>query len=247
MKLQESQSKFAESLCYQHDEFTKQIKETQQISPLQRLQVYRNSFVMGVTEALAITYQYTLALVGEEFFNSISREFIIKQPPKENNIINYGVGFDCYLQGLHQLTDMPYIAEMARFEWLLENTSNTQIEPGQLDLLALAELPESSLSNLKFTIAKQVNLFQSEQDIYQLYQMLINNSVDEMDLNTSCYLALKKHPDFRVELIDLTPTQFLLLKQIKEGKKLAEIVPSELHEQLPTLLEKSLLNGFTIN
>ncbi|MCP4324021.1 MAG: DUF2063 domain-containing protein [Psychromonas sp.] len=246
MKLRTSQLLFSESLRYQHDEFTQQIKDTQQISSQQRLQVYRNSFVMGVTEALAITYQHTMALVGEEFFNAVSREFIINQPPQENNIINYGLGFDRYLTGLPQLINMPYIAEMARFEWLLEATSNTKVESGQLDLLTLAALPEASFSDLRFTIAKQVNLFQSEQDIYQLYQMLMTESVVETDLNSPCYLALKKLKDFRVELIDLTPIQFSLLKQIKEGKTLAELVPTELHEQLPTLQEKGVLNGFAV-
>ncbi len=81
MKLKQLQITFSESLFYQHEKITEQVKKTNSVSPLQRLQVYRNSFIMGVSEALAITYQHTLALVGEDFFNAVGRECILKNPP----------------------------------------------------------------------------------------------------------------------------------------------------------------------
>tara|TARA_R110001583_G_scaffold195499_1_gene374343 strand:+ start:3607 stop:4362 length:756 start_codon:yes stop_codon:yes gene_type:complete len=247
MKLNQLQSQFSESLFYQHDEITKVIKETESVSPLQRLQVYRNSFIMGVTEALAITYQYTHALVGEDFFNSVSRAFILNNPPVENNIMTYGFGFDQYLKSLPQLSEMPYICEMARFEWLLEQTSNTALDEATFDVSQLALVPENELAKIKFQIPTQIALFESEQNISHLYKMLITDSVEETDLNKACYVALNKQPDFRIEIIALQQSEFLLLQQINEGKALGQITPQDLHQQLPILLEKKLLNGFTLN
>jgi hypothetical protein len=247
MKLQQLQAQFVDALFYRHENITEQITETQSVTSLQRLQVYRNSFIMGTTEALAITYKNTYALVGEAFFNAVSREFIIKHPPTENNIMAYGDGFDAFLNTLTQLDEMPYIAEMAKFEWVLEQTSNSQISKQTLDLCALSLVPEDAFNSLQFMVPIEVNLFSSEQDIYPLYQMLINDAVVEKDLNNACYLALKKQPDFRIELIPLEKDVFLLLQQLIAGKNLDQVTPPELHHQLPTLLEKSLLNGFTIN
>ncbi|GLS89063.1 DUF2063 domain-containing protein [Psychromonas marina] len=245
MKLNQLQAQFSAALFYQHDNITDAIKETQSVTPLQRLQVYRNSFIMGVTEALAITYQHTSALVGEEFFNSVSRAFILNNPPLENNIMTYGLGFNEYLATLPQLTEMPYIAEMARFEWLLEQTSNAEVEDKQFDTTQLALVPENQLNQLLFQVATQITLFDSQQNISQLYQMIIADAVVESDLNNACYVALKKQPDFRIELISLNQQQFLLLQQIIAGKTLGE-VSVDLHQQLPILLEKQLINGFTI-
>lgn len=247
MKLKQLQSQFSESLFYQHHDITKQIKETASISQLQRLQVYRNSFIMGVTDALAMTYQHTLSLVGEEFFNTVNREFILKSPPSSNNIMVYGAGFSEYLATLKQLKELPYISEMARFEWLLEQTTNKQVDNQTLDVNQLAQVPEDALGMLRFSIPKQVTLFHSSQNIARLYQMLMNDTVVETDLNTPCYLALKKHQDFRVELIQLSENEFSLLQQINNQQMLAEIMPHALHQQLPHLLEKQLLNGFTVN
>lgn len=247
MKLNQLQKKFSASLFYQHDEITAAIKESNCVTPLQRLQVYRNSFIMGVTEALAITYQHTYALVGEEFFNSVSRAFILHTPPLENNIISYGAGFSEYLAKLPQLAEMPYVSEMARFEWLLEQTTNTPLDDRRLDTDKLALVPEEDLSYIRFLIPTQISLFHSKQNISHLYQMLLEDEVVESDLNSPCYLALKKHADFRVELIHLQQAQFLLLQQLNAGKTLAEIAPQDLHQQLATLLQQQLLNGFTIN
>jgi len=247
MKLNQLQKKFAESLFYQHEEVTDAIKKTDSISAEQRLQVYRNSFIMGVSEALAITYQHTLTLVGEDFFNSVARAFILATPPVENNIITYGLGFDEYLNSLPQLAEMPFISEMARFEWLLEQTTNKEIEDKQLDITQLALVAEEQFGEIQFQVPTQLTLFHSKQDIRHLYQMLIEDAVVESELNNDCYLVLKKQPDFRVELITLEQGQFQLLKQICDGKTLNQITPEDLHQQLPTLLENNLLNGFTIN
>jgi len=247
MNLKQLQEKFAESLFYQHDEVVDLIKDTHSVSAEQRLQVYRNSFIMGVTEALEVTYQHTLTLVGEEFFNSVARAFILATPPIENNIITYGLGFDEYLNSLPQLAEMPFVSEMARFEWLLEQTSNKQIQDKQIDITQIGLVPEDELEHLLFQVPTQITLFHSTQDIQHLYQMLVENAVVESELNNDCYLVLKKHPDFRVELISLQQAQFQLLTQICDGKTLGQIIPEDLHQQLPALLENNLLNGFTIN
>ncbi|WP_415225092.1 DNA-binding domain-containing protein [Psychromonas sp.] len=246
MKINKLQQQFSETLLYKNDLIASEIQEKEHFSSNDLLQLYRNSFVMGVTEALAVTYQHTLSLVGEDFFNTVARQFILTQPPRENNIINYGNGFSGFLQNLPQLKSLPYIAEMARFEWCLEQTSNAQLQSEPLDIEKLAALPATLFATIIFNIPSQVSLFVSEQDIYRLYQMIVNDKVEETDLNSPCYLALKKQADFNVELIELSVNQYALLQQISNHRTLSEITPADLHQFLPVLLEKELLNGFTV-
>jgi len=246
MNLNKLQQQFSEALLYQNSLITAEIQEKVAFTSSDLLQVYRNSFVMGVTEALSITYQHILSLVGEDFFNAVARQFILQQPPQENNIITYGNGFSEYLQTLEQLVNIPYIAEMARFEWLLEQATNLQIQTKKLDVKSLATIAAEQLPDIIFQVPTQVNLFASEQNIRYLYQMLVDNNVQETDLNQACYIALKKQPDFTVELINLTQEEFLLLQQISQQQCLAQITPAALHQFLPALMEKELINGFTI-
>ena len=246
MNLNKLQLKFSEALLYKNALIATEIQEKDAFTSHDLLQVYRNSFVMGVTEALSVTYRHTLSLVGEEFFNAVARQFILQQPPQENNIITYGNGFSEYLPTLSQLETIPYIAEMARFEWLLEQTSNLQIQTKKLDIKRLATISAEQFTNITLQVPSQVNLFTSEQDIQHLYQMIMSNTVQETDLNQTCYIALKKQADFTVELIKLNKDEFSLLQQISKQQCLGQITPSDLHQFLPSLMEKELINDFTI-
>lgn len=246
MKLNGLQRQFSEAMLYKNDLIKEQIQKKEHFTRTELLQVYRNSFVMGVTEALAITYQYTQALVGEAFFNSVVRAFILQTPPAENNIITYGEGFSTFLNTLPQLKEIPYIAEIACFEWLLEQTSNKAITEKKFDIAKLSRVKEDQFEKLVFQLPSQITLFSSQQDIFKLYNMLLNNSLTETDLNQDCYIALKKQIDFSVELIALSKPQFQLLQQISESKSLTEIKPHDLHQNLPALLEKELINGFAL-
>ncbi|HEY5716214.1 MAG TPA: DNA-binding domain-containing protein [Psychromonas sp.] len=246
MNIRQLQQQFSDTLLYKNEQITAQIKPKKHFTGNELLQVYRNNFVMGITEALSATYQHTLALVGEEFFNAVARQFIISQPPKENNLISYGSGFSEYLQSLEQLTNLPYVAEMAAFEWLLEETTTKKLQRSELDLQQLQSVPADQLENIIFQTATQVCLFSSSQNIQHLYQMMIRNAVQETDLNQPCYLALKKQANFAVELISLNEAEFLLMQQVMQQKQLGKIAPQSLLQSLPQLLEKELLCGFTL-
>ena len=246
MNLNKLQQRFSEALLYKNTLIVSEIEKKEVFSSEDLLQVYRNSFVMGVSEALSITYQHTLALVGEEFFNAVARQFILQHPPHENNIISYGDGFSEYLHTLPQLQTIPYIAEIARFEWLLEETSNLPIQKEQLDIHRLSAVPAEQFEKIILQIPSQVNLFSSEQNIDHLYHMLSNNQVQETDLNQTCYMALIKLPDFSVELAELNKDEFSLLQKISQQQCLGEIATDNPQQILAALMGKKLINGFTV-
>lgn len=246
MNIKQLQQQFSDTLLYKNDQIALQIKPKEAFASDELLQIYRNNFVMGVTEALSATYQHTLALVGETFFNAVARQFILRHPPQENNMMTYGNGFSEYLDDLEQLKELPYVAEMARFEWLLEQTTNKKLQTDSLDLEQLKSIPTEQLENISFQIATQVSIFSSKQNIQHLYNMIIRQQIQETDLNQICYLALKKQQNFSVELILLSEAEFLLLQQIMQHKKMGTIAPQSLLEGLPQLLEKNLLHGFTL-
>lgn len=247
MKIKQLQRQFSDTLLYKNDQIAQQIKPKKAFTSNDLLQIYRNNFVMGVTEALSATYQHTLSLVGETFFNAVARQFILSHPPQENNMMTYGKGFSEYLHDLEQLKELPYVAEMARFEWLLEQTTNKKLQTFSLDIEQLKLIPTDQLENIVFQIATQVSLFSSKQNIQHLYDMIIRQQIQETDLNQICYLALKKQENFSVELISLSEAEFLLLQQIMQQKTMEKIAPQSLLEALPQLLEKDLLCGFTLN
>jgi len=247
MKLKALQEAFSQTLLYQPSDIALQLKEKTGFTTDQLLQIHRNNFVISVTESLKAVYNCTLQLVGDEFFESVARHYILNNPPIENNIRVYGEGFPEYLVALPQLADMPYIAEMAKFESLYEHAQNFPIQQGNFDPQALQQVAADDFAELQFLIRSDCTVFDSPQNIYLLFNMIKNNDVKEADLNHQCYLLLQKLPDFSISVIELSQPQWQLIKQLQEKVTLENLQPSSLQEQLSDLLTANLISGFTIN
>ena len=86
--------------------------------PEKRFAVYRNNVIVGLVDALADSFPVTLALVGEEFFRAMAREFIRADPPRSPVLAMYGEGFAGFIEGFPPLAGLPYLADLAHLEYL---------------------------------------------------------------------------------------------------------------------------------
>ncbi|MBI5789949.1 MAG: putative DNA-binding domain-containing protein [Rhodocyclales bacterium] len=87
-------------------------------APAQRFGVYRNNVVVGLVDALADSFPVTQALVGEDFFRAMAREFVRAHPPRSSVLALYGDGFAGFIEDFPPAAGLPYLADMARLEYL---------------------------------------------------------------------------------------------------------------------------------
>ncbi len=86
--------------------------------PDKRFAVYRNNVIVGLVDALADSFPVTQALVGEDFFRAMAREFVRVQPPRSPVLALYGDGFAGFVDGFPPVAGLPYLADLARLEYL---------------------------------------------------------------------------------------------------------------------------------
>ena len=86
--------------------------------PAARFAVYRNNVTVALIDALADTYPVTMALVGEPFFRALARSFARQHPPRSPVLAHYGADFASFIEDCPQATGVPYLADVARLEWL---------------------------------------------------------------------------------------------------------------------------------
>jgi len=247
LTLKALQQAFSQTLLYQPSEVASQLKEKPGFTADELLQIHRNNFVISVTESLKAVYRLTLQLVGDAFFESVARHYLLQTPPKENNIRVYGKEFPTFLNTLPQLATLPYVVEMAKFESIYEQAQNLPLSSITFDAQSLQEVAADEFPNLQFLIRSDCVLFKSSQNINVLFNMINSGEVTETDLNQHCYLLLQKHPDFSIEIMELTQSQWLLIEQLQHATTLEQIQPTDLQEELSHLLTKQLICGFTIN
>jgi hypothetical protein len=86
--------------------------------PGRRFAVYRNNVIVGLVDALADSYPVVQALVGEDFFRAMAGVFVRAQPPRSPVLAWYGAGLAEFIAGFPPAAGLPYLADVARLEWL---------------------------------------------------------------------------------------------------------------------------------
>lgn len=192
----------------------------------ERLQIYRNNFLIGLGAALKANFPITAELVGEDFFAQAARAFVLKSPPAKPCLFEYGAGFADYLADLPQLATLPYVAEMARFEFARVSAYHAPVESllgeaemGRIAPEALADLPirlaaHVQLLPLRFPIAELWQAHQSAADLAAVemiaqapYTLLIcrpqrSLMVQQINTETLQFLSAARQPSTLAQAAD---------------------------------------------
>ena len=99
------------------------------------LRVHRNTVLAGLAGALRVSYPTVAWLTGEDFFNQAALEFSGKYPPRSACLSDYGGGFAEFLEDYAPARGLPYLADVARFDLVIERCAHAGFTtPGVLDL-----------------------------------------------------------------------------------------------------------------
>ena len=135
----------------------------------ERLSIYRNNFLISLTEALKANFRVTLQLLGSDFFEQAIRHFVLSHPPQRPCLFEYGAEFPDYLRDLPQLAAMSYVAEMARFEFARIAAYNAPVEQ-YVSADTLAGLSPGQLEALRIRRARHVQIVAVRAPIVELWQ-----------------------------------------------------------------------------
>ena len=124
LDLRELQREFFHALHYQPHSLKDYVVDTS-IPKDQRLQIYRNHFVVGFSDILATVYPCIQALIGEECFSQLARKHVFTHSSNSGDIAEYGADFDQTIATTELLTALPYLTELATLEWAIDQASRT--------------------------------------------------------------------------------------------------------------------------
>ena len=89
--------------------------------------IYRNNLLATAQQALAISFPTVLTLIGEGLFNYASRELLISSPPKHGDWALWGDDFPSLLTNLAQLSDYPFVADIAQVDRLRQQIGRAHV------------------------------------------------------------------------------------------------------------------------
>ncbi len=215
------------------------------IAAADRLRIYRNTAFSVLTDALRLVYPAVSRLVGMEFFDGAAVFFIRRYPPREAYLGNYGSEFAKFLTGFKPASSVPYLADVARFEWALNIAANAldavAIDPSPLAAIgpashsAVCFVPHPSLSllNLQFPADVIADAVMARDD----------RAMAAIDLDSGP-VWLSVHRGFDgVEAKRLSETEWHFTELLCADRTLGEAISAYPHVDAAKLLADHLLRG----
>ena len=211
-----------------------------------RFAVYRNTVVVGLTEALATAFPVVRSLVGADFFTAMAGEFLRRHPPKSRLMMLYGDEFAGFLTGFPPVAHLAYLPDMARLEQALRESYHAA-DAAPIAPEALAAIPEAALLAARVSLAPALRLIRSPWPIHAIWRA---NSAGGPAPQPGAEDVLVLRPDLDPAPHLLPPGGGALVAALLAGATLAEALAAagpalDLSAVLTLLLDGRAMTGMS--
>jgi len=185
--------------------------------PAPGMSVYRNTIASGAIDALAATFATVQLITGEAWFRAAAREFARAYPPCDPALINYGESLPSWLGNFPPAGDTPYLAGVARLDWLWWQSWSAGDAP-LLDPARLAALPSDSLYDITLRLHPTLRLASFSTSIASLWlahQSPMRSEPHQLLDTPERILFIRPGPHVQSHLVD--PGTFAFLQALLRG------------------------------
>jgi hypothetical protein len=188
------------------------------ISPAQRLGFYRTNVFSNYTKALRLTYPVIERLIGSGFFKVLAEQYIRRYAHGAGDLGSYGDQFPEFLSHGPIGRELPYLADVARLEWAIDEVFNEADHPG-LSQEHLVSLPLDRCEGLRFLLHPAVRLLSSAYPVRRIWEVNQPHYVedDRVDLAQGGVNVLVRREGFEVILETLEAGDFAMLLALSTG------------------------------
>jgi hypothetical protein len=205
------------------------------------LDVYRTGHIARLTEALGETFEAVWWVSGDENYFRLAKEFLLTHSSASYNLSDFGKSFPDFLAKTQPFPDLPFLADLARFEWVFKEVfhlpPHTSLTPDHFQQHPLS-------ANLRLSFGPSVRLFQSSYSVYEMWKLrgTIQSSLPEATWNQPQYLLCYKQ-DQQVYIKHLNQPEYQILEFLLSGCGIDEALTETLQAH-PDLGEATVTNLF---
>ena len=217
----------------------------------EHLLIYRRAILGTLVRALAAIHPVCKRLVGEEFFDAMSRIHARQTPSESPDLGDYGESFADFIAGFEPAADLVYLADVARLEWFWHRAFHAPDEDS-INVRALAEVTEPDMENIIFRLPVSAHLLTSDYPVQRIWQVNQDDWTGDQAVNLDegrvRLIVWRRGHEMRID----TPgaAAWSLLSRINAGQSLGEIGTAEdlhnLDELLPHCVENGWIAGFEL-
>ena len=189
---------------------------------LERFNVYRNNFIVLNGDALADMYPTVKRLIGDEAFRSLANLYVRKHPPATRTLLLYGDRFPSFLESIPELSQLPYIPDVARleFEWTCAyHASDAKV----LARDEVASIPAETFTRFGLEPHPSMHCIGSDYPLFSIWAANQEEGSDEtISLDSGPSRIVIVRPGMEVETREVGEGTFVFLQRLQTGDSIED-------------------------
>jgi hypothetical protein len=210
-----------------------------------RLDIYRNTIILGLTKALRLCYPIVQRLVGADFFDGASRLFIAEHPPRSAYLDQYGGELPEFLRRFPPAASLAYLADVARLEWAVNCAIHApDVEP--IELAKLAAIAPGDQSRVSFVAHPSVRVLRADYPVDHIWRAVLAGddcALTTLNVNARPVYLLVERRTTGVEVVRLDEPAWRFIAQLCAGGPIQSAVDSAADFDFATALAEHLAVG----
>ncbi len=217
------QNEFQDYLITGNNKVLPSIAKDERVSAQRRLQIYFDAYRIRLLEILQLDFPKTHTLMGDEAFAKAFEQYLFTYPSKHFSVRYFGQRFSHFLATEQPYADVPVLAEMALFEWLVSSTLDAK-DDVIITQQDLSQIAPQNWADLQFRFHPSVVSHVFHWDTPQLWQD-IEQEKDPRDpkLQSSPIRWLFWRKGLRSLFQSCTLTENILFEAVLDNKSFAQI------------------------
>lgn len=187
----------------------------------ERLDIYQNNTVLGLTDILANAFPVLKKIVGDEFFKTIARYYIKSHPQPSGNRHAFGDDLAGFLEEFKPAASLPYLRDVAALEWAYFQAALAHdAKPLDFESLTAAMSADPAFA---LAAHPSVHIVQQKFNALEIWQEHQKEDIGSVQLETRPHrLAVWRGPDDAVLMRHVTAAFSTLIEQSQKGTSFAE-------------------------
>jgi len=215
------------------------------LAAAEHLLIYRRAILGTLVRALGAIHPVCKRLVGDNFFDAMSRVYARQTPSASPDLGDYGESFGDFVAAFEPAAELVYLADVARLEWRWHRAFHAPDEAA-IDITALAGVAEADTDRIAFHLPVSAGLLESDYPAQRIWQVNQDDwagdqSVD-LDAGGARLIVWRHGHEMRIDEPDTDA--WLLLEAIDAGQTLGEIGDRAVVQNLDTVLPRCVQQGW---
>jgi hypothetical protein len=137
-----------------------------------RIAIYRNAVLANYRSALGATYPVVAQIVGTPFFNAAVDAYVLAHAATSGDLNLYGDRFGDFLGTYPHAQDLPYLPDVARLEWAIDDASRAADSTGAPETILhdLAAISPTAITAQRFALASSCRIIASPYPVLRIWQ-----------------------------------------------------------------------------